>query len=243
MRYGIISDIHGNTEGLEACLNELEAQGIDRLVCLGDIVGYGAEPNECCDIIREKADITILGNHDAVLVGKLDEEYCHSAARRALRYSAEQLSDTNYDFLASLKYKTYEDDSCFCHGSPINAEDFEYVFSLDQAATLTAHFSSLSKVTFVGHSHVTTAYLVTPAMSLQMSAPRLQLRDGVKYVFNVGSVGQPRDNDPRACCVIYDTDEQSVSYFRVEYDIEAAADKIFAAELPQAFGQRLFHGV
>lgn len=243
MRYGIISDIHGNTEALLACLAELERQGIDRLICLGDIVGYGAEPNECCDIIRKNADVTVLGNHDAVLVGKLKAEYCHAAARRALKYSFNRMSAENFDFLASLQYKTNAGDICFCHGSPINAEDFEYVFSLDQAAALTAHYPVLQKVTFVGHSHLTTSYLITEGMTLQMRSPRVLLREGVKYLFNVGSVGQPRDKDRRSCCVLYDTDEESVTYLRVEYDFESAAQKIFEADLPRAFGQRLFHGV
>jgi predicted phosphodiesterase len=243
MRYGIISDIHGNLEALNACLEVLEDEGIDRLVCLGDIVGYGAQPDDCLNIIRERADYTVLGNHDAVIVGKLDAEYCHAAAQRALKYCAERISAENFQFLDSLEYKTAVGDICFCHGSPINAEDFEYVFSLDQAAALTAHFPELHDVTFVGHSHLTTSYLVTPAMSLQVKAPRFQLRDGVKYLFNVGSVGQPRDKDCRACFVIYDTDERTVNYMRVEYDIASAAQKIFDANLPSAFGQRLFHGV
>ncbi len=243
MRYGIISDIHSNLEGLTAALEVLDSAGVDKIACLGDTVGYGAQPNECVDIVRELADIAVLGNHDAVVIEKLDPRHCHAAARRALFYSQEQLSAENMDWLRALQYTVSEEDVCFCHGSPIAAEKFEYVFSLDKAAALTGHFDDLANVTFVGHSHLTTAYLVTQRMSLQVSAPRFRLRKGVKYVFNVGSVGQPRDRDHRACCVLYDTEEHVVTYLRVPYDVESAANKIFEAELPAAFGQRLYHGV
>ena len=243
MRYGIISDVHGNLEALKVSLAALDSQGIDQLICLGDVGGYGAQPNECCDIVRESASLSVLGNHDAMVIGKLSEKHCHAAAARGVRYAAGQLSEENANWLGTLDYKVEEGNICFCHGSPINAESFDYLFSLDKAAALTAQFDELSDVTFVGHSHLTTAFLVTERISLQVSAPRFQLRPGVKYVFNVGSVGQPRDHDQRCCCVIYDTDERTVTYLRNNYDVEAAASKIFAADLPPAFGQRLYHGV
>ncbi len=243
MRYGIISDTHGNLEGLTAALEALDRAGVDRLVCLGDTVGYGAQPNECCDIIRDLCAFTVLGNHDAVVCERLDPGHCHAAARRALMYSREQLSDENMKWLQEMEYQVNEGDICFCHGSPIAVEKFEYVFSLDKAAALTGYYEELSRVTFVGHSHLTTAYLVTERMSLQVAAPRFRLRDGVKYVFNVGSCGQPRDRDNRACCVLYDTDEEIVTYLRIPYDVDTAASKIFDADLPAAFGQRLYHGV
>lgn len=243
MRYGIISDTHGNLDALQAALDVLYRQDVDRIACLGDTVGYGAQPNECCDLVKEIADIAVLGNHDAVVTGKLDSRYCHAAAQRALVYSREQLNGENLAWLDSLAYLVEENGACFCHGSPFDAESFDYVFSLDKAALLTGRYDELADVTFVGHSHLTTAYIVTERMSLQVSAPRFRLRQGVKYVFNVGSVGQPRDRDQRSCCVVYDTDERLVSFVRVAYDIEAAASKIFQADLPAAFAQRLYHGV
>ena len=117
------------------------------------------------------------------------------------------------------------------------------MFSLDKAATLNERFDSLSDITFVGHSHLTTAFLVTNRLALQVNSPRLQIRAGSKYVLNVGSVGQPRDRDNRACCVVYDTEAEAVTYLRVEYDIDSAAKKIVDAELPPAFAERLFEGV
>lgn len=243
MRYGIISDTHGNTEALNACLEVLEAAGAERIACLGDTVGYGAEPDECCDIVRRVAHVVVLGNHDAMAVGRLDPDQCHSAAREALDYAALRLSPENRAWLEGLSYEVAEGSVRFCHGSPLNVEAFDYLFTLDMTAKLTGAFNDLADVTFVGHSHLTTAYLVTPRMALQVCSPRVRLRPGVKYVFNVGSVGQPRDRDRRSCCVLYDTEEQIVQYLRVPYDVDAAAAKIYRAQLPQSFGQRLYHGV
>jgi len=243
MRYGIVSDIHGNLEALEKCLQVFQEKGVDRIANLGDVVGYGADPNRCCDLVRPLADVNVIGNHEAMVIGKLDRDWCHAAARRGIEYAETCLSPENIAWLQSLDYVKYENDICFCHGSPIGAEEFEYVFSLDKAAALTGSFDELSNVTFVGHSHLTTAFLVTDEFSLQVAAPHFKLRSGVKYVFNVGSVGQPRDRDERSCCVIYDTEQATVDYIRVDYDIDRAAAKIMSADLPPAFGQRLYHGV
>ncbi len=244
MRYGIFSDTHGNSDALMRCLDALESAGVDRLVCLGDTVGYGAEPNECCDVVRNVADVAVLGNHDAMAVGLLSLDHCHAQAQHALEYAAARITPENRSWIRGLEYRVTEGNVCFCHGSPLGAEDdFDYVFTLEKAAALTGAFDSLNDVTFVGHSHLTTSYLITPRLSLQVCAPRFRLRPGVKYVFNVGSVGQPRDRDTRSCVVVYDTEQSTVSYLRVEYDVEAAASKIYAADLPPAFAQRLYHGV
>lgn len=244
MRYGIISDIHGNREALESSLTVLYEAGIDRLVCLGDIVGYGAEPDQCCDIVREHADVTVIGNHDAATVGRMGFEYANALAQKALHYSVAQLSARNADWLRALPYVVNEGKACFCHGAPVKAESFEYVFSLDKAAYLNEMYPSLQPLTFVGHSHLTAAYLITERMTLHLDqAPCFQIRDSVKYVFNVGSIGQPRDRDKRSCCVLWDSDAGSVTYLRIPYDVESAARKIDAASLPRAFSDRLYYGV
>jgi predicted phosphodiesterase len=242
MRYGIISDIHGNLEALTATMNALDEHGVDRIVCLGDTVGYGANPNECCDIVRERADVAVLGNHDAMVVGKLALSHCHRVARRAIQYSQRHVSAENIAWLRSLDYSENEGTTRFCHGSPISVEDFDYVFSLDQAATLTGHYDELPACTFVGHSHRTTAFVVTDRISFRFHAPQFQIRSAVKYVFNVGSIGQPRDRDTRSCCVLYDTESRVVQYLRVPYDVATAATKIVNAQLPPSLGERLYYG-
>jgi len=125
----------------------------------------------------------------------------------------------------------------------VDAENFDYVFNLDQAATLNERYDTLSDLTFIGHSHLTTAFLVTKRLALQVNSPRFQIRAGTKYVMNVGSVGQPRDRDKRACCVVYVTEDEAVTYLRVEYDIASAAQKIVDADLPPAFATRLLEGL
>jgi predicted phosphodiesterase len=244
MRYGIISDIHGNREALESSLTVLYESGIDRLVCLGDIVGYGAEPDACVTIIRRHADVTVIGNHDAAAVGRFGLENANALAQKALHYSVAQLSQSNADWLHALPYVVKEGRATFCHGAPFNSENFEYAFSLDKAAHLNELYETLAPVTFIGHSHLTAAYLVTERLTLHLEqAPSFQLRDSVKYVFNVGSIGQPRDRDQRSCCVLWDTDVSTVTYLRIAYDIESAARKIDEASLPRQFSDRLFYGM
>ena len=163
------------------------------------------------DIVRDVADIVVIGNHDAAVVGRHDPSHAHLAAQQAFQYSRRALKPSNIEWLKSLDYVQEEPGICFCHGSPIDAENFEYVFSLDKAATLNERFDTLAPITFVGHSHLTTAFVVTPRLALQVSSPRFQIREGSKYVFNVGSVGQPRDRDKRACCVVYDLQSGSIT--------------------------------
>ncbi len=244
MRYGIFSDVHGNREALMAVLEALQTAGASRLINLGDTVGYGAEPDACVTIVREASDVAVIGNHDAAAVGRFDIEHANILAQQGIEYTIRQLGAQNRRWLRALPYSVREGDACFCHGAPINVETFEYVFSLDKAAMLTELHPRLAPITFVGHSHLTSTYVVTDRLTLQLDkSPRFCLRDSAKYVFNVGSVGQPRDRDARACCVVWDTVERTVTFLRVPYDYQLAASKIFDAALPSVFGLRLFQGM
>lgn len=243
MRIGIFSDIHANYEALTAVVRAFEKERIDRYVCLGDTVGYGASPNECCDVVRSLAAFTILGNHDAAVAGRMDYSYYYDAARQALDFHAEVLSKENMEWLRSLPYHRREGDLFFCHGSPVNLEEFEYIFAPEQAARCLGMWDELGEVTFIGHSHLCKAFALTREEVFEVVAPKFVIRPGHKYIISVGSVGQPRDYDNRASYTIYDTDEKTFEFKRVEYDIEAAANKIYAAELERNFGNRLFLGV
>ncbi|RMH36447.1 MAG: metallophosphoesterase [Deltaproteobacteria bacterium] len=243
MRIGIFSDTHANIEALTAVVRAYESERIDQYVCLGDTVGYGASPNECCDIIRELAAFTILGNHDAAVAGRMDYSYYYDAARNALDLHAKQLSPENMAWLKSLPYSRKQDDLLFCHGSPVNLEEFEYIFSQEQAAQCHDIWDELGTVTFIGHSHLCKAFALTPTEVFEVVAPTFEIRPGHKYIISVGSVGQPRDYDNRASYTIYDTDAKTFEFRRVEYDIDAAAQKIFDSELEPNFGNRLFLGV
>ncbi|HEX8703876.1 MAG TPA: metallophosphoesterase family protein [Myxococcaceae bacterium] len=243
MRIAVISDIHSNIEALTEVLRTADRHKVDRIVSLGDIVGYGASPNECCDLVRSVTEVTLLGNHDAAVAGRMDYSYYYDAARHALDWSASVLTDDNLSWLRSLPYTYRMGEVGFCHGSPIEPRAYEYIFALEQARELTPYVAELPEVTFIGHSHLCKAFAIGNGEVNDVVAQKFGIRRGYKYIISVGSVGQPRDYDNRACFVICDTDARTVEYTRVEYDIETSAQKIFDADLALNFGKRLFLGV
>jgi predicted phosphodiesterase len=243
MRIGIFSDIHSNLEGLNAVMESYKDQNIDTFVCLGDVVGYGADPNACCDIVKDFVSHMVLGNHDAAVSDRMDYGYYYEAARNALDWHRNAITEDNYAWLKSLPYREDGKDVTFCHGSPKNLEAFDYIFTAAQAETLLEEYDALNKVTFIGHSHLTKAFELGYDTVQEITPPVLHLREGRKYIVTVGSVGQPRDNDNRACCTVYDSEEQTITYLRSVYNIRAAAKKIFKTSLSSDFGKRLFFGV
>lgn len=243
MRIGIFSDVHSNLEALLAVRRAYEQERVDRLICLGDTVGYGAEPQACSDIVRQMAAVTILGNHDAAVGGRMDYSYYYDAARTALDSHSRQLSGENLRWLRSLPYEHRELGLAFCHGSPSNLPEFEYVFAVEQAELLLRDYEELARVTFIGHSHLCKAFALQPGEVHEVVATRFTIRESHKYIISVGSVGQPRDYDPRASYTVFDTEQMMFEYKRVEYDVETAARKIGEANLERNFGNRLFLGV
>ncbi|MFH0900860.1 MAG: metallophosphoesterase [Pseudomonadota bacterium] len=243
MRIGIFSDVHANYEALVAVVQAFEKERIDKYVCLGDTVGYGASPNECCDTVRQLASFTILGNHDAAVAGRMDYSYYYDAAKNALDLHSSVLTPTNHEWLRSLPYDKREGNLYYCHGSPLGLEDFEYIFAPEQAARCLPVWDQLGEITFIGHSHLCKAFALTRDEVFEVVAARFVIRPGHRYIISVGSVGQPRDYDNRASYTIYDDVERVFEFKRVEYDIENAASKIYAADLERNFGNRLFLGV
>jgi predicted phosphodiesterase len=247
MRLGIFSDVHANIEALSAVIDALNRESPDVLYCLGDVVGYGASPNECADIVRSVAKVTILGNHDAAVAGRMDYSYYYEAARRALDLHASLLSDENMAWLRALPYSHPVEDTGvnLCHGSPVRIEDFDYIFAPEQARECLPIYEELGHLTLIGHSHLCKVFELTPTEVVELQGPpkSFELREDRKYIISVGSVGQPRDYDNRASFVMYDSDTREFSFHRVEYDIESAAQKIFDARLERNFGHRLFIGV
>lgn len=246
MRYGIFSDIHGNLGALEAVLETLKTRNIDRYACLGDTVGYGPQPDECCDRVREVADFCIKGNHDAAVAGDMDYSYYYKAARDALDHHSSSISDENMKWLHELPYERREGKVHFSHGSPVKVEEFEYIFSVEQAETCLGIWDRLARVTFIGHSHLCKSFAVAKerGRAFEVVTDRFELRPDFRYVISVGSVGQPRDRDPRACCTIYDSEADTFEFIRVDYDVSRTAKLIFATpQLADSFGNRLFSGV
>jgi len=244
MRIGIISDIHSNLEALTRSLAALERHHPDRVICLGDVVGYGASVNECCELVRRVSEVTLLGNHDAAVSGRMDYSFYYDAARHALDWTASRIDADHLEWLRSLPYAHRIEGVQFSHGNPVQPDAYEYVFAIEQARELLPHLDALADVNFIGHSHLCKAFALNAAGDVtEVVATRFGLRRGYKYVVSVGSVGQPRDCDNRACFVVYDSDARVVEYHRVPYDIETSAQKIFDADLALNFGKRLFLGV
>lgn len=251
MRLGIFSDVHANIEALSAVMEAYRSESIDEFYCLGDVVGYGASPNECADIIRNQAKVTILGNHDAAVAGRMDYSYYYEAARHALDLHARRLKPENMKWFETLPYRHDLEDHgvTLCHGSPVRLEEFEYIFAPEQARECLPILDDLGDITFIGHSHLCKVFALRapgaggPGEVEELPARKFQLKDGYKYIVSVGSVGQPRDYDNRASYTIFDTETREFEFKRVEYDIEAAAMKIFEGELERNFGHRLFIGV
>ena len=225
MRYALISDIHGNREALDAVLDDIDRKEIDRIICLGDIVGYGADPNYCVERIREVADIVIVGNHDHAAIGLTSTAYFNVYAQEAARWTARTLTKENEEYLRSLEFTHIENDILFVHSTPYQPELWGYVLSPWEAELQFSQFSE--KICFIGHSHIPAEY----------KEPGTARR-----IINVGSVGQPRDNDPRSCCYIYDNDADSGRWIRVEYTFNITARRIIEAGLPPALAERLRWG-
>lgn len=245
MRIAVLSDIHANYEALSAVLQVLDGESIEAYYCLGDTVGYGGSPNECCDIIRKLARHTILGNHDAAVAGRMDYSYYYEAARHALDTHAQLLTAENMEWLKNLPYKVTLDevDVHLCHGSPVRLEEFEYIFAPEQARECLPMYGELGHITLIGHSHLCKVFALSPTSVEELPPVDFTLDPARKYIVSIGSVGQPRDYDNRASFVIFDTEKRHFEFRRVEYDIETSADKVLRARLERNFAHRLFIGV
>jgi diadenosine tetraphosphatase ApaH/serine/threonine PP2A family protein phosphatase len=243
MRYGILSDAHGNLEALTVVLEHLKTQNIDEYVFLGDAVGYGANPNEVCDLLRPLVTHAVLGNHDAAVSGRMDYSEYYDAARQALDWCAAQLSAENMQWLRSLPYKVSGGLVDFSHGAPLIPEAFDYLFAPEQLVELLGSYDAFAGVTFIGHSHLTISFELQPDQVAPILVPEIVCRPDAKYIITVGSVGQPRDRDPRASCGIFDTEDRTFVYHRLDYDVLTARQRIIDAGLSPVFGERLLVGM
>jgi len=244
MKIGIISDIHSNIEALTVCLDWLDAHDIDEIICLGDVVGYGADPNPCCELIRDNCNVTLLGNHDAAVIGVMDIGYYYAAAKDAIYWTRSQLSPENFQWLYSLPYTHVDEvaDASYFHSAPIRPSGFYYVVQTKDALAHTAIYDKLKAFNFVGHSHLPNQYMINDKKAKDVTGRALTAKKNRKFIINVGSVGQPRDRDPRLCFGVFDTDQMSFVHQRLEYNIEGASKKILKAGLDKKFAKRLYVG-
>jgi diadenosine tetraphosphatase ApaH/serine/threonine PP2A family protein phosphatase len=242
MKVFICSDVHGNVRALDAALAAYREFSPCRLLFLGDAVGYGAHPDACLDrLLALPRARYLLGNHDWALLDTKEKENFHREAFTAIQWTIDTL-DGKYNDAIIRKFELTIEDSEFiaAHGSPLNPEEFPYIFSILHAEDV---FRSMDfSLCFVGHTHVPLVYTYSSGpKSLEPGEPFI-LDTSDRYIINPGSVGQPRDGDNRASFMVFDPDEKSVTLLRREYDIEAAADDIISAGLPNWFADRLFSG-
>jgi predicted phosphodiesterase len=255
VRLAIVSDIHANLPALEAVLDDVEGAGVDELWCLGDVVGYGAHPDECASLIAERCAVCLVGNHDLAVLGELDDSSFSPAAAAAVRWTRETARPETIEFLRGLKPADEGRDVALYHASPRDPV-WEYVLWPDQAAECIA--VQATRISLVGHSHVALFFVmagdddprqsgrsVDPQNTAQgaqaRTGTRLDLSEG-RWLINPGSVGQPRDGDPRAAWMELDTEAWEAAYPRVDYEIDRAADAIAANELPEHRAKRLYVG-
>lgn len=244
MRTAIIADIHSNLEALQAVLDRINALGVDEIVCLGDIVGYNANPNECVDIMREKKITCVLGNHDASAAVMEEPDNFNLLARRAMLWTREVLTEKNRQFLSDLPRERQVRDFFLFHGSIHDTN--RYILYREDAVDNFGLLSGLSRsitLGFFGHTHQRSTLIEQQgAISMSLSHDMQGLIPGRRYLINPGSVGQPRDGDPRASFLVYDRHDHTVRFFRVEYDIKLCQDKIVRAGLPPQLAWRLEQG-
>jgi len=251
--FAIISDIHSNLEALTAVLNDIDARGVEDIVCLGDVVGYGPNPRECVDLIIERCQVCICGNHDHAVF--YEPFNFNLGAERACYWTRQMLEDEpdkakrdrRWEFLGNLPVRMVYEEMLLVHGSPRRPVN-EYLFADDVYSNphkLTANFERLQHVAcFVGHTHVPGVFVDDPYFESpdELAEPGFyDIAEDDKVIINIGSVGQPRDRDPRTSYVV--VDEGRVEFVRLEYDVDSIVSKILAVpELDDFLGHRLLEG-
>jgi len=239
VKIGIISDIHSNLEALEAVLEALKKENVDRILCLGDLVGYGPDPNDCVHRVMDTSDVVVAGNHDQGVVGLAPLENFNENARLAIEWSMETLESQYLETLAALPTIHEEDHFLAVHATPNDPTRWRYLFS--EAQIVNNLEALILPLCFVGHSHVPVAFVLDPDHDvIVQEAGDIRFQPGSKYLINVGSVGQPRDGDPRAAFGIYEDDRFTLK--RVEYDVAAVQNKMRDNGLPAQLIERLSIG-
>jgi len=239
MKYAIIADIHGNLEAFNVVLEDIKAQNCTHVACLGDVVGYNANPKECLDIVRSMNIPCVKGNHDEYCSSEEDLEGFNPHAAEAINWTRKQLTADDHKWLRELKYLRLVSNFTIVHATLDMPQRWGYVF--DKLAAAASFTYQNTSVCFFGHTHVPVAF-IRDSVVRGGTYSKFKVEPGRKYFVNVGAVGQPRDGNPKAGYVVYDMDESTIELRRLDYDIPTTQKKILAAGLPPRLAERLDSG-
>lgn len=246
MRLAVFADIHGNLEALQAFINDTETRRVHRYMCLGDIVGYGANPNECIELVMSLPKMNcVLGNHDSAAVWRYSPYNMTRDAKEAILWTIDQLSPDNSAFLKQLQPTLVMGGIFFAHANPYNPESYRYVINKKYAMR---SFAAVREgLTFIGHSHKPVVITRKNFFQITFETPQGDMNYSInkekKQIVNCGSIGQPRDGDPRTSYCIFDTMKRTIDFHRLPYDHQLAAGKIRSAGLPEFSAKRLAMGI
>ncbi len=242
MKYGIYSDIHGNLEALQRVLESMKRLGVEKKVCLGDIVGYGPFPNECVELVKNNSDFVILGNHDSVAIGRESaDNWNNYNAQKAIEWTAKVLTTESVEFFKGLPYMASESPLLFVHASPWSPADWRYVTSLDDAVDAFSFFTE--RICFIGHTHWPIIVITEGEQNFRVSETLFHtLLPEQRILVNDGSVGQPRDRNPLAAWCLCDTEKMTVEIIRVAYDINKTQEAMRKLGFAEFLINRLTEG-
>jgi len=241
MKIALISDVHSNLEALEEVFRDIEKEGVEKIHFLGDAVGYGADPNRCVRLISKHCEIKLLGNHDYAALGLVSLNGFNKIAKTSVEWTQTKLRKKTIATLADFELHTTFLNYFLVHASPGTPDNWDYILSPEQAAEQFAYFTQ--SICFIGHSHIPIVFVEEDDGTVSSHLiETLELKEDLRYIINIGSVGQPRDNDPRACYLIVDTDDSKIEYRRVEYDIDKTQSKMRRATFSEFLVERLAIG-
>jgi diadenosine tetraphosphatase ApaH/serine/threonine PP2A family protein phosphatase len=239
MRYILISDIHGNLEALRAVLDFVRKLEPYQLYCLGDVVGYGADPQPCLHTLQDEANLILAGNHDLAVARVIGSENFNPIASAVVEWTRRAMSDEDLEALSNMPLVYIDGDYLFTHASPIEPMEFRYIRTLDDVAE--ALSSNGQRFCFVGHTHLPVIVKMnerTGAVEI-LRENRVTIEDRHRYFVNTGSIGQPRDSNPDACAVVLDEESETIELLRIPYDISSCQSKILSEGLPSYLAERL----
>jgi len=238
MRFALISDIHANLEALETVLKDIALRRVDKIHCLGDVVGYGCDPIACLELIQKECDIKLIGNHEYAVLDLITCEHMNQYARKSITWTKDELSDRDISIISDFELEAQFADCHLVHASPFESDQWHYLLKTSEAITAFDHFSQ--QIGFVGHTHLPMIFSRSSDGTIRCKTGHdFDMDEESRYLINTGSVGQPRDTDARACYIVCDSSEQAVTYHRVAYDVKKTQAKMSRAEMPKMLVERL----